>query len=54
MTRLRIVKIDNKIYFDDDKLHEFRNVQTPFDTITYEEFDDADLELTEIAPKIEV
>ena len=53
MTRLRIVRIDNKIYWDDDRLHEFRNVSNPHDVITYEDFSDTDglLNIKEIAPK---
>lgn len=51
MVRLRIVKIKDKVYFDDDRLREFRNVCNPHDVITYEKYNTADLKLVELAEK---
>lgn len=38
--RLPVVEIDGKLYFQDDRLKEFRATDNPHERITFQEYDD--------------
>ena len=47
MRLLPIVKINNKYYFNDIRLHQYRNIINPYDYIEYSECADVVEEITD-------